>query len=605
MQRTPLAAALLAAFAVSTHTWANPQLPAAEFTLEEIVVTATRTARTADETLAAVSVITRKDIERSQAQSVQEVLAGQAGINITNSGGAGKSTGVFLRGTEDEHVLVLIDGIKVGSATTGKAAFQDIPVDAIERIEIVRGPLSSLYGSEAIGGVIQIFTRKGGGETTPVASFTLGSYGTRQATAAVTGGSADNWFNLRASHFTTDGFNSKDGTETDKDGYRNNAITLRGGHRFKPGTELDVHLLRAEGKNEYDGTSSNESESVQLALGVNLKHRINDLWNTRFTLGQSRDESDNFLNGVYKTTFNTRSNTISWQNDLDLGPRRQFTLGADYQKDEVTSTTNYTVKNRDNTGVFAQFMAGSGAHDLKLSLRQDDNSQFGDATTGNAAWGMELRDGLRASLSYGTAFKAPTFNELYYPGFGNPALLPEKSKSLEAGLSGRHVAGRWSLNLYETRIDDLIGFDGTTNPSNASARIRGIEVETRAQLVGWDIHANVTLQDPENRSNTANQGKVLNRRAEQSLRLDLDRRLGAWNLGGTFRAEGRRYDNLANTTRISGYGLIDLRAETRLAKDWLFQAKVENLFDKDYETVATYNQPGRSVYLTLRYQIGK
>ncbi len=268
----------------------------------------------------------------------------------------------------------------------------------------------------------------------------------------------------------------------------------------------------------------------------------------------------------------------------------------------MESSKAYTVGKRDNTGMFAQLLAGVGAHDFKLSLRQDDNSQFGDATTGNAAWGMELGDGLRASLRYGTAFKAPTFNELYYPGFGNPALLPEKSKSLEAGLSGRHFAGRWSLNLYETRIDDLIGFDATTNPSNASARIRGIEAETRARLADWQINANVTLQDPENRSNTANRGKVLNRRAEQSLRIDLDRNFGAWNLGGTFRAEGRRYDNLANTTKLHGYALIDLRAETRLAKDWLLQAKLENLFDKDYETVATYNQPGRGFYLTLRYQ---
>ncbi len=603
MQRTPLAAAILAAF--STSAWATPQLPPAEFTLEEIVVTATRTARTADETLAAVTVITRKDIERTQAQSVQEVLAGQVGISITNSGGGGKSTGVFIRGTEDEHVLVLVDGIKVGSATTGKAAFQDIPVDLIERIEIVRGPLSSLYGSEAIGGVIQIFTRKGGGDTTPVASVMLGNYGTRQASAAVTGGGADNWFNVRASHFKTDGFSAQNGTELDADGYRNTAFNLRGGHRFKPGTELDIHLLRAEGKNEYDGTSSNESESVQFALGANFKYRVHDYWNTRFALGQSRDESDNFLNGVYKTTFNTRRDTVSWQNDLDVGPRRQLTLGVDYQQDKVTSSTNYTVKGRDNTGLFAQLMAGTGIHDFKLSLRQDDNSQFGDATTGNAAWGMELGNDLRGRLSYGTAFKAPTFNELYYPGFGNATLQPEKSKSLEAGLSGRHRTGRWSFNLYETHIDDLISFDGTTNPSNASARIRGIEAKTQAQLAGWDINANVTLQDPENRSNTANKGKVLNRRAEKSLRLDLDRRFGAWNLGGTFRAEGRRYDNLANTTKLPGYSLIDLHAETRLAKDWLFQAKVENLLDKNYQTVSGYNQPGSGVYLTLRYQPGK
>lgn len=607
LQHNTLAAAVLSAFFVAPCLAAV--LPPAGFTLDEIVVTATRTVRTADETLAATTVISRRDIERTQAQSVQELLAGQPGIAITNSGGAGKDTKVSLRGAQAGHVLVLIDGIKVGSATSGTVAFQDFPLDAIERIEIVRGPLSSLYGSEVIGGVIQIFTRKGGGDTSSSASFGLGSYGTRQAGAALSGGGADNWFNLRASHFQTDGFSVQNGTEIDADGYRNTAFTLRGGHRFKPGTELDVHLLRAEGKNEFDGTYQNEGESMQLALGANLKHRINDFWNTRLALGQSRDESDNFLNGAYKSTFNTRRNTLSWQNDLDLGARRQLTLGADYQEDKVNSSTAYTVSRRDNTGVFAQFLAGAGAHDFKLSLRHDDNSQFGTSNTGNAAWGMDVGNDLRTRLSYGTAFKAPTFNELYYPGFGNPALLPEKSKSLEAGLSGRFgvasAPDTWGVNLFESRITDLIGFDGTTNPSNASARIRGIEAETRVRLAGWQVNASLTLQDPENRSNTTNQGKVLNRRAEQSLRLDLDRSFGAWNLGGTFRAEGRRYDNLANTTKLAGYGLVDLRAETRLAKDWILAGKVENLFDKRYYTVAGYNQPGAGLYITLRWQPGK
>jgi len=599
MQHTTLAAVIAGLFTLPVQ--------AQEIsTLDEIVVTATRTARAVDETLAATTVITRRDIERTQAQSVQELLAGQPGIAIANNGGAGKVTSVFLRGTQSGHVLVLIDGIKVGSATSGTAAFQDFPLDAIERIEIVRGPLSSLYGSEAIGGVIQIFTRKGGGDTTPSASVALGSYGTRQAAAGLAGGGTENWFNLRASHFQTDGF-SVQSKQPDADGYRNTAFTLRGGHRFKPGTELDVHLMRAESKNEYDNifgpvSEINEAESIQLVFGASLKHRINDFWNTRLALGQSRDESDTFKNGAYSSTFNTRRHTLSWQNDLDLGARRQFTLGADYQEDKVESSTAYTVSSRDNTGVFAQFLAGAGAHDFKLSLRHDDNSQFGGSNTGNAAWGVDMGNDLRARLSYGTAFKAPTFNQLYFPGFGNPALLPEKSKSLEAGLSGRYKPGTWGVNLFESRITDLIGFDGTTSPSNASARIRGIEAETRVRLADWQINASLTLQDPENRSNTANQGKVLNRRAEQSLRIDLDRAFGHWNLGGTFRAEGRRYDNLANTVKLDGYGLLDLRAETRLAKDWRVHAKLENVFDKAYETAATYNQAGRGLFVTLRYQ---
>lgn len=603
MQRTPLAALIAGLFTLPIQAAEIPSL-------DEIVVTATRLPLVSDITLAANTIIKRSDIERSQATSLQELLAGLPGVSLTNNGGAGKATSVHLRGSQSGHAVVLIDGIKVGSATLGTVAFQDFPLDQIERIEIVRGPLSSLYGSEAIGGVIQLFTRKGGGTFTPTASAGLGSYGTRRAAAGISGGGTDSWFNLNASHFQTDGFNACKGSmtagcftvEPDADGYRNTALNLRGGHRFASGTELDVHVLHSEGKNEFDGGFQNESESVQLALGASLKHRFSDLWNTHLGLGQSRDESDNFLNGAFTGRFDTRRDTLSWQNDLTLAPRRQLSLGLDYQEDTVSSTTAYTVTRRDNTGVFMQYLHGVGAHDTKLSLRHDDNSQFGGSTTGNAAWGMDLGGGLRGTLSYGTGFKAPTFNQLYWPGFGNPALQPEKSKSLEAGLSGKHTAGRWSVNAFETRISNLIGFDGSTTPSNASARIRGIETVVAGRLSDWDASINLTLQDPENRSNNANKGKLLNRRAEQILRLDLDRDFGALHLGATLRAEGRRYDNLANTVKLSGYGLVDLRAEYRVAKAWQLQAKLENLFDKEYETAFLYNQPGRGLYLTLRYQ---
>ncbi len=587
------------------------EIPA--YRLDDVVVTATRTARTVDESLASTTVITRRDIERSQATSVPDLLQGLAGVSIANSGGAGKATSVFLRGTNSDHVVVLIDGIKVGSATLGTAAFQDFPVEQIERIEVVRGPRSSLYGSEAIGGVIQIFTRKGGGALMPSASVTLGSYNTRQAAANLSGGGENSWLNLGLSQLETDGFNACKGSlkagcftvEPDKDGYRNTSLNLRAGYRFQPGSEVDFHLLRAQGRNDFDGSFQNQSASVQQAAGLSLKHQASELWSLKLAAGQSEDDSDNFLNGLFMSRFNTRRNTLSWQNDLALAPGHLFTLGLDRQEDVVTSTTAYAVTSRDTTGLFAQYQGRAGKQDFQFSLRRDDNSQFGAYTTGNAAWGRALADDLRVTLAYGTAFKAPTFNQLYWPGFGNPDLKPEHSRSLEAGLGGKAGAGRWSLNAFETRVTDLIGFDGVTNPVNASARIRGLEAFAALRLADWDTRLNLTLQDPENRSNTANYGKVLNRRAEQSLRLDLDRDLGAYRMGVTLRAEGRRYDNLANTTRLSGYGLLDLRAEYRLTRDLRLQTRVENLFDKDYETVYLYNQPGRSLFVTLRYQPAK
>ncbi len=583
--------------------------------IDPIIVTATRTAQTADETLSSVTVITRKEIERQQAQSVQDLLRGIPGVDIANNGGPGKATSVFLRGTESDHVLVLIDGVKVGSATLGSAAFQNIPVEQIERIEIVRGPRSSLYGSEAIGGVIQIFTRKGGGALKPFFSIGGGSYQTYSASAGVSGGGERGWFSLNGSGIDTEGFNACDGkpspggagcftTEPDKDGYRNLSGSLRAGYRFDSGIEVDVHALRANGDTEFDGSFVNESESVQQVLGGTLRVSPADMWHITLTAGRSRDESDNFKDSTFQSRFDTERDTLSFQNDLSITPDHLLTVGTDYQDDRVDGTTAYAVTSRDNTALFTQYQGTFGAQDVQLSLRRDDNEQFDDHTTGGAAWGHALGKTLRLTASYGTAFKAPTFNELYFPGFGNPNLGPEESRSLEFGLRGEPAWGHWTLNAYETRVDDLIAFDASTSaPANIDqARIHGLEAVLGTRLENWDLNANLTLLDPENRSGGANDGNVLPRRARKSLRFEADRDFGRYRLGATLLAAGKRYDDLANTRSLGGYATLDVRAEYSLAKDWRLQARIENLLDKDYETAAFFNQPGRSLYLTLRYQ---
>lgn len=509
--------------------------------LGPIIVTVTRTAQTVDETLAAVTVITRKDIERRQAQSVQDLLHGLPGLSITNSGGAGKATSVFMRGTESDHVLVLIDGIKVGSATAGTTAFQDIPIALIERIEIVRGPRSSLYGSEAIGGVIQIFTRKGDNAFTPLFSIGGGSDSTYQATAGISGGGERGWFNLNANAVNTEGFNACNGkpspdgagcftTEPDTDGYRNRSGSLRAGYRFDSGLELETNLLHATSDTEFDGSYVNESESVQQVFGATLHYSPLDMWKITFAAGQSRDESDNFKDDAFKSRFDTERDTVSLQNDFTIADSHLLTLGTDYQDDRVDSTTAFAVNSRDNTGLFTQYQGTSSIHDVQLSLRRDDNEQFGDHATGGAAWGYALNGDLRFTASYGTAFKAPTFNELYFPGYGNPDLRPEESRSLELGLRDQPAWGSWSLNIYETQIDDLIAYDASLfAPNNIDqTRIHGLEAVVGTHFSDWDLNTNLSLLDPENRSGGANDGNVLPRRARQSLRLDADRDFGRY-----------------------------------------------------------------------------
>lgn len=277
---------------------------------ETIVVTATRTARAMNETLASVTVITREDIERRQARNLQDLLRGQVGISVSNNGGPGKAS-VFVRGTEADHLLVMIDGIKVGSATLGTTAFQDIPLDQIERIEIVRGPRSSLYGSEAIGGVIQIFTRRGGGAFAPFMRLGAGSNATRSAAFGVSGGGAGTWFNLSVNGLATDGINACDAVldagcfvdERDRDGYRNRGGSLRAGYRFGAGTAVDFHWLRADGHSEFDGDFVNESESRTVAYGGRFRVEPVENWQASLVLGRNVDRNANFKDGSFKTRF--------------------------------------------------------------------------------------------------------------------------------------------------------------------------------------------------------------------------------------------------------------------------------------------------------------
>lgn len=584
--------------------------------LNDQVVTATRTAQTAEQSLAAVTVFERAQIEQSQATSVPELLKKVPGVSFANNGGPGKSTSLFMRGTESDHVLVLIDGIKIGSATSGGAALQDLPLELIERIEVVRGPRSSLYGSEAIGGVIQIFTRKGAGQgAKPFFSAGYGTHDSYTGSAGVSAGSDRGWYSLGVTSADTDGINVKShgtsGYEDDADGYRNLSASLRGGYRFDNGLELDANLLQATSHNDYDQVNRARTRGFRAnadgeskVLGGRARFSPLEPWQVTLQAGRSEDKSDAYLDGTFNSRFDTRRDSVSWQNDLSLASGHTLTLGADHQRDEVNGSTAYAEDSRDNNGMFAQYLGDVGRHAWQVALRRDDNQQFGKHDTGNIGYGYALTDWLRATLSYGTAFKAPTFNELYFPGYGNPNLDAETSASLEAGLAGQHAWGHWAVNAFRTRIDDLIAYDSSIEaPANIDeARIRGVELVLGSQLLGMDWNANYTLMEPENRAGGGNDGNELARRAKQLFNLDLDRRLGAFSVGASLHAEGQRYDDLANTKELSGYATLDLRGEYRINPEWRLQTRVANLLDADYETAEGYNQPGQAVYFSVRYQ---
>lgn len=581
-----------------------------------VIVTATRTAQTADATLASVTVITRKDIERQQARSIQDLFRGVPGINVVNQGGPGKATFMQMRGTESDHVLVMIDNIKVGSATSGTTAFENIPIEQIDRIEIVRGPRSSLYGSEAIGGVIHIFTRKGDGAGFKQNfGFGGGSFGTLEGSTGFSYGGKQGWFNMTASGIGTQGFNACTGSSTagcfidepqpDRDGYRNVAGSARAGYRFLNGLEIDANFMQSAGKSQYDGSFSNKAVLMQQVIGGTARYSPLNFWRFSLIGGRSREDSDNFFGGTFRDRFNTVRDTISVLNDFTINPNHVLTIGMDYQKDHVRSSEAFTVNSRTNWGVFAQHQATIAKHDFQLSVRHDDNQQFGSRVTGGVGWGFPLTENVRLLANFGTAFKAPTFNELYFPFASNPNLRPEDSLSYEFGTRGKATWGDWSLNVYETYIDHLIAFDATSfSPVNIDkARIRGFEGIFSTQIKGWQFNTNLTLLDPENRSASLNRGNILPRRAEQSFRLDADRQFGQhYSLGAMLLVEGERFDDLTNTRKLDSYVKFDLRAEYIFNKHWRLQGRIENLFNERYETAAFFNQPGRNFFAMVRYQ---
>jgi vitamin B12 transporter len=590
--------------------------------LDQLVVTATRTAVTVDASLAAVEVIDRDDIDRSQAHSLPQLLRGRAGINLVNQGGLGKVTTLFLRGTESDHTLFLVDGVRIGSSTSGLASLQDIPIETIDRIEIVRGPRSSLYGSEAIGGVIQIFTRRADAGVHPRVDIGTGSHGLREASAGVDARSARGWFGVDAATQHSDGIDAcrgigfplyagcgMDHPDPDRDGYRRRSLSLRGGINAGDTLTLEANALRNEGHNAYDADPAwglpDNSDTVQQVVGGKLRYAPSGPVTVQLVVGRNLDVSDNYLRDTWTDRFDSRRDSATLQADVDLRHGQLLTLGIDWLRDHGSVTGPFAsfVAGRGNRAGFVQYQGRFGRNNVEASLREDDNDQFGRHATGGLAWGLDIAHGLRVTANVGSAFKAPTFNELYYPYYGNPALRPETSRSVELGVGRRLRDSHWQLNAYQTTIDDLITYDTAILAANNldSARIRGAELTAGTTLAGWDVNGQATVSDPRNLSAT-NAGKRLPRRAGRSARVDADRGAGRWRIGASWIAEGGRFDDVANRLHVGGYATLDLRAEYAFRPSWTALAELRNAFDRQYETAAFYNQPGREFSLRLRWR---
>ena len=577
-------------------------------TADTVIVTATRTAQTVDDSLASVSVITREDIEASGAQDVIDLLRLQAGIDVARNGGPGTTTSVFLRGTGNNQTLVLIDGMRAASATTGSFAWSKLDLADVERIEIVRGPNASLYGSDAIGGVIQIFTRR---NRAAHVRGEIGSYESKRFEAGFGGGTSVK-YSLNVAARAAEGFsatNPKNSSyyNADIDGYRQRSAS--GSLQFSLGKKgtLDLTGWYSDGYTEYDGYLGSFAihNSTNSTLNAKLTHATTSHWQQTFRIGWTTDILD--TESSSSSFIRTRRWTADWQHDITLGESALLSLGLNAIRDrgEKLRTTSDFEETRKTNAAYGLLQTTIGRHDLQFSARVDDYDTFGTHTTGNAAWGLNATDALRLTASTGTGFRAPTINELYWPGYGNPALKPETSLNLELGLRYRIAAGRrLTLNAYSNTIEDLIASDSNYQASNINrARIDGLELTYQLQKARWSLQATATLQ----KAIDTDTGRDLKQRPREKFSLRLRRHTAS---GGSYGLEwlfaGKRYDDVYSVGRVilDPYHLINLSARTSLDKGLWLEGRVENLLATDYELVYGYNTPGLTAWVGVKYDFG-
>jgi vitamin B12 transporter len=578
-----------------------------------VEVTASRVAETVDASLAAVSVITRADIDASVAPDVLELLRLQAGVDVVRTGGAGEQTSIFLRGSNSNHVLVLIDGVRVASPNTGAFAFENLPLDAVERIEIVRGPRASYWGSDAIGGVIQVFTRRLDG---PLVAASYGTYRSADGSAGYGAWSDAGGFSVQLGARHVDGFSATSPGicngpndayciyNPDADGFQNHNGVAQASYRLGAQT-LSGGIFRSEGTQDFD---QGRSRTLDQSANIALAGALSDGWQHRLSVGTSREDIDT---PAFASAYRATREQLAWTNDVALSTTQHLVAGADYVHERGISIDNsgfgapYDVS-RNNSGVFAGWRVQQSRFDSELSGRYDHYDAFGGKFSGSGAVGWKIAEDLRLTASYGSAFRAPNLNELFSPGYGgyyagNPALDPERSRSAEVGVDWHlDAANRVEVRGFATRIHDLIDFSGGTKNQAINidrAAVDGVEVIHHWRGSAWSVDNNLTLQNPRNLDG----GTQLLRRPKQKLNTVVERRFGERiRAGAELVASGKR-DDVGGVT-LPGYALVNLRAHYALDATWRVGLRLENAFDRTYELAHGYNTPGRSGYLEIVWQ---
>jgi vitamin B12 transporter len=581
----------------------------AQTTVPPLFVTASRSGQPLTDLLADVTLIGPEEIARAGPGGLTALLQRQPGIEVVTNGGPGSTSGVFMRGANTAQTLVLVDGLRVSSSTSGTTPLEAIPLDQIDHIEILRGPASSLYGADAIGGVIQIFTRRGGGAFAANAGTGYGTYSTSSVYGGVSGNGGDGaWrYALQAGHRQSDGFNAIFNPKNfsynpDRDGYRNDNLSGSLSFRFAPEQEISAQAFRSRLNAQFDAGPGFDDRTVTTVESYSIasRNRLTTFWTSELSAAETRDDS-NSVTGFGPSRFLTRQRLYSWQNELMPGYGR-LTVLAERREERIDSDTAFDVTSRNTNSVVGIYLLRGGPQLAQASLRRDDSSQFGARTTGTIAYGYAFAAGLRATASFGTAFKAPTFNDLYFPGFSNPELRPETARNAELALRYSGDALSAGLVAYRNRVRDLIVFECDANfncaPQNvANATLEGVTIEFGGHVGEFSAKGSLDLQKPTDDSN----GFLLPRRARRHTAVSLTRDTGPLRVGAEVVTSSARFDDAANTRRLGGYALLNLTAEYRFGNRWTIFARFDNALDKHYELAADFNTAGANAFVGVRW----
>lgn len=584
--------------------------------LDQVVVTAARAPQSAQQVVGDVTVITQEELARAGQNSVAEVLARQAGVEFYNNGGPQAVTGVSIRGAEARHTLVLIDGMRVNSSVYGGANWNAIDTANIERIEIVRGAASSLYGSDAIGGVVNIITKTGGKDkpTEFYGSVGVGSHKTIKSSVGLNGAANGFSYGFNTSYTKSKGFNStnKDAPwgsyYKDKDGYHSNAFTGALSYEWAGEQHIGINAYNSYINGDFDagdfdwqGNDVRDAftQTRQQSYDVYSKNRLAKNWLSTLSLALSKEQSNT---AIHDSKFSTLQRQYSWQNDIILTANQDLSIIAERLEERIKHNTPHSGTRRNTNSFAAIYRVDFGPHNIQVSLRNDNLSDYGSRTTGGLGYDFAINDLWTVGVAANTGFKAPTFSQLYYPGSSNPNLSPEKSKNIETFVGYADEQSTFRLTAYQNKISDLIVSTKETGfiPFNVNkATIRGVSLFGAHDFGNLNLWASADFTNPRDDS-TRNQ---LTRRAKQNVKAGANYQWQALNVGAEYQYVGKRYDDQANNNALGGYSLVNLTAEYAVNQNVTAQIRWNNVFDKTYHNAYGYNMPGSNVFLNLAWRM--